>query len=97
MSELVFVKPGKRSASPIGSLPGLAWASIPLILLVWMLLASRMPAYVLPQPWDVIHEAVRCWQDGSLTENLGASLLRELVGFGLATLLALALGTSMGL
>ncbi|MCE4553385.1 ABC transporter permease [Pelomonas cellulosilytica] len=76
---------------------GLAWASIPLILLVWMLLALRMPSYVLPQPWDVLREGLRAWQDGSLPRHLGASLLRELAGFGLAAALAIALGTAMGL
>lgn len=97
MNSLAFTKPGKRPAWPTGALPGLAWASIPLILLTWVLLASRMPAYVLPQPWEVLQEGVRWWRDGSLTENLAASLLRELVGFSLATSLALALGTTMGL
>lgn len=97
MNTLAFTKPGKRPARPTGALPGLAWASIPLILLTWVLLASRMPAYVLPQPWEVLQEGVRWWQDGSLTENLAASLQRELVGFALATSLALALGTTMGL
>ena len=75
----------------------LAWASLPLLALVWMALASRVPAYVLPQPWDVAREALRWWQDGSLARHLGRSLLREAMGFGAATASALALGTLMGL
>jgi len=76
---------------------GLTWVSIPLILLLWMLLALRMPSYVLPQPWEVLHEGLRSWQDGSLPRHLGASLLREMAGFGLAAVLAVALGATMGL
>lgn len=76
---------------------GLAWASLPLILLGWVWAASRVPSYVLPQPWAVLREAVRWWQDGSLPTHLAASLLRELIGFAVAALLALAMGTGMGL
>lgn len=76
---------------------GLAWASLPLILVAWMVLATRVPSYVLPQPWEVLREAGRWWQDGSLPKHLGASLLRELSGFSLAAVLALGLGAAMGL
>ncbi len=75
----------------------LPWASLPLLLAAWIALASRMPSYVLPQPWQVAAEGWRWWQDGSLPRHLGASLLRELAGFGLAAVLAIALGTGMGL
>lgn len=75
----------------------LSWISLPLILLGWTVLATRVPSYLLPQPWDVLREAVRWWRDGSLSTHLGASLLRELSGFSLAALLALVLGTAMGL
>lgn len=77
--------------------PWLAWASLPTLTLVWMILASRVPAYVLPQPWDVLREAIRWWQDGSLVKHLGSSLLREAIGFGIAASSAVALGTVMGL
>ena len=77
--------------------PWVAWTSLPLLALVWIALASRLPSYVLPQPWDVAKEAVRWWQDGSLPKHLGSSLLREAMGFGLASVLAIALGAAMGL
>ncbi len=98
MSAMALIKWGNpRSSTRVRSRSGLAWASLPLILLVWVMLAARMPSYVLPQPWEVIREGVRWWQDGSLPKNLGASLLRELAGFGLAAVMAVALGTAMGL
>ena len=77
--------------------PWVAWTSLPLLALVWIALASRLPSYVLPQPWDVAREAVRWWQDGSLPKHLGSSVLREAMGFGLAAVLAIALGAATGL
>jgi len=77
--------------------PWIAWTSLPLLAVVWIALASRVPAYVLPQPWDVAKEALRWWQDGSLPKHMGSSLLREVMGFGLAAVLAVSLGAAMGL
>ncbi len=89
--------PPRQRAATLRWHRALAWAAIPLILLAWVGLAARMPSYVLPPPWDVLREGLRGWQDGSLPRHLGASLLRELAGFGLAALLAAVLGTAMGL
>lgn len=77
--------------------PNWGWASLPFLLLVWIAVASRYPAYVLPQPWDVWNEAVRWFSDGSIWAQLWASLLEEFAGFTLAVLVALILGTSAGL
>jgi len=77
--------------------PWLAWASLPALALVWIVLASRVPTYVLPQPWDVFKESIRWWQDGSLVKHLGSSLLREAIGFSMAATSAVVLGTVMGL
>jgi ABC-type nitrate/sulfonate/bicarbonate transport system permease component len=75
----------------------LAWSSLPLLLLIWITIASRVPAYVLPQPWDVLHEGGQWIENGKLAKHLGSSLLRELLGFGSASLLAITLGTGLGL
>ena len=72
------------------------WAGIPALLAAWMLLASRLPSYVLPQPWLVLAEAGRWLQGGRLWPQLAASLLEEAAGFGLAALAALALGFAAG-
>jgi len=74
--------------------PSWRWASLPALLLVWIAAASSVPAYVLPQPWDVAAEGWRGIQDGSLFHQLAASLLREAGGFGAATVVAFALGIS---
>lgn len=77
--------------------PSWSWASLPALLLVWCLAASRVPTYILPQPWDVAAEALRWIQNGSLWRQIWSSLLREVGGFAAAVVIALIVGTSGGL
>lgn len=77
--------------------PNWGWASLPCLLLAWSLVASRFPAYILPQPWEVAMEGWRWARNGSLWPQLGASLLEELGGFSAAIVAALVLGTVTGL
>ncbi|SMC29607.1 taurine transport system permease protein [Andreprevotia lacus DSM 23236] len=77
--------------------PGWGWLSLPALLLGWIVVASRFPAYVLPPPWDVAAEGWRWLQQGKLGEQLWASLGRELAGFVAATIAAMAVGTLAGL
>lgn len=72
--------------------PNWGWAALPALLLVWVAAAACVPAYVLPQPWDVAAEGWRGLQDGTLLRQLGASLLREAGGFGAAAGMAFVLG-----
>ena len=64
---------------------------MPALLLVWSLAASQVPTYVLPQPWQVVAEGWRWLTNGTLGDQVAASLLRELGGFGAAVIAALAL------
>jgi taurine transport system permease protein len=77
--------------------PSLGWASLPALLLVWCLAASRVPSYVLPQPWEVATEAARWIRNGDLGRQVCSSLAREAGGFGVAVIVALAIGTAGGL
>jgi NitT/TauT family transport system permease protein/taurine transport system permease protein len=77
--------------------PNWGWASLPFLLVVWIILASRFPSYVLPQPWVVAQEAIRWINDGSLWKQFRASMLEELAGFFSAVLVAVLLGTAGGL
>lgn len=77
--------------------PSWAWASLPFLLLLWIVAASRFPSYILPQPWEVAEEGWRWLQNGKLWPHLLASLLEELGGFGAAIVVSLALGTAAGL
>lgn len=73
------------------------WLSLPFLLLAWSAIASQFPAYILPQPWHVAAEALRWLQDGSILRHLQASLLEEIGGFALATVVAILLGSLAGL
>lgn len=77
--------------------PSWRWASLPFLLAAWCLAASRVPSYVLPQPWEVASEAWRWILSGDLWRQVLASLLRELGGFGAATLAALVIGVAAGI
>lgn len=77
--------------------PSWSWASLPALLLVWSVLASRFPSYILPQPWDVAAEGWRWLRDGNLALHFGASMLEELGGFGAAAIVAVMLGCATGL
>jgi len=77
--------------------PSWSWASLPALLLVWCIAATRVPPYVLPQPWDVAAEALRWIQNGSLGRQVWSSVAREAGGFGAAVVVALALGACGGL
>lgn len=77
--------------------PNWGWASLPFLLLVWIVLASCFPSYVLPQPWVVGAEALRWIEDGSLWKQFRASALEELTGFGSAVVIAVIVGTAAGL
>ena len=77
--------------------PSWAWAALPFLLLAWTAIASRFPSYILPQPWEVAEEGWRWLQSGKLWQQLAASLLEELGGFGAATIVALIVGTTAGI
>lgn len=76
--------------------PHWGWAALPFLFLLWSAAASRFPSYILPQPWEVAEEGWRWLQNGKLWQQLGASMLEELGGFGAATLVALVLGVAAG-
>lgn len=77
--------------------PSWRWAALPFLLVVWCLAASRVPSYVLPQPWEVVAEGFRWIRSGELGRQVMASLLREFGGFGAAVVAATLIGVSAGL
>lgn len=69
-----------------------------LFLLVWYLIAHSgwfIPS-LLPSPIDVLYAISELWMSGSLIQHIGASVLRVLVGFLLATVLGVPLGIALG-
>jgi NitT/TauT family transport system permease protein len=79
--------------------------SIPVLLFfggllgVWQLVTMLrwLPFYVFPSPAEVWVSLVALTSDGVLWRSMAASLQRMLIGFGLAALLGVALGLSMGI
>lgn len=73
-----------------------SWWSIPSLLIVWMLVASQFPDYILPQVWHVAEEAYLWIVDGTLFDHLFASFLEEVGGFGASIIVAVIVGFMAG-
>jgi ABC-type nitrate/sulfonate/bicarbonate transport system permease component len=73
-----------------------SWLSIPSLLLVWMLVATQFPSYILPQVWQVAQEGYLWIVQGELWAHLWASFLEEVGGFGAAIIVSVAAGFAAG-
>jgi len=73
-----------------------SWLSIPSLLVVWMLVATQFPSYILPQVWEVAEEGYDWVMDGSLWGHLWASFLEEVGGFGAAIIVSIIFGFMAG-
>lgn len=60
----------------------------------WVVVHTESPIF--PTPWQVVTGTLELYEDGSLWEHIGASLMRVGIGFGLAVLCAVPLGLWMG-
>jgi len=69
---------------------------IALLIAIWWIVVARSDSPIFPTPWQVVTGAWELVQDGSLSEHIGASLMRVGIGFGLAFLVAIPLGLWMG-
>lgn len=67
-----------------------------LIVGVWWLLSLRMPHFILPSPPRVMSALQSLIESGDLWHNLGITLGRVGIGFGLATAIGLPLGIIFG-
>jgi len=63
---------------------------------LWWLLVLLTHSMIFPTPWAVVAGAWELVEDGSLWRHIGASLMRVVVGFGLAVCVAVPLGLWMG-
>lgn len=73
-----------------------SWFSIPALLIVWAMVASQFPSYILPQVWNVVEEGYDWLSTGELLPHLGMSMLEVLGGFGSAIIVAVAVGFLAG-
>jgi NitT/TauT family transport system permease protein len=75
-------------------LPSLA--VVALIIGVWWAVVVATASVVFPTPWQVVTGTVELVRDGTLWEDIAASLFRVGVGFGLAVIVGVPLGLWMG-
>lgn len=69
------------------------------ILLIWQLVSSYglVNSYILPSPFHIGLRCLQLVENGSLQQNIAASFIRVGIGFITALLLAVPLGTVLGL
>ncbi len=73
-----------------------SWFSIPSLLVLWMLVASQFPSYILPQVWEVADEGYTWVVSGELWPHLWHSLIEEVGGFGAAIICSVLFGFLAG-
>ena len=71
-------------------------ALVTIILAAWWLASLNMPHYVLPGPQRVVDALQLISGNGELWNNLGITLGRVAIGFGMASLIGLPLGILLG-
>ncbi len=96
---------GGRSARPriaqlgaAGAAMGLPLISFAFILGLWSIvgLSGTVPEAIFPAPWSVWSATVEMWGNGTLQTDLGVSLGRAGIGFGIGTTLGVGLGLMTG-
>ena len=75
---------------------GLRVGSIVAMLIVWWLLTFFFPASLVPRPYETLLEVGSIVSSGSFFSEMGATLRRVGVGFGIAMLISIPLGILMG-
>ena len=75
---------------------GLRIGSIVALLLAWWLMSLGFPATLVPKPWETFGEVGTIITTGNFFVEMGNTLRRVLVGFGLAMVVSLPLGILMG-
>jgi len=73
-----------------------ALAVIAVLIAVWWLSVVVTHSAIFPTPWQVVTGTLELAQDGTLWDDIGASLMRVAVGFLLAVSIAVPLGLWMG-
>ncbi len=75
---------------------GLRVASILTLLFVWWIVSLFFPPNLIPKPWDTFSEVISIITSGNFFVEMGSTLRRVLVGFGIAMIISLPLGILMG-
>lgn len=67
-----------------------------LVLLIWQVLSLIVGKDFVPGPYDTFLAAIELARDGTLTQYIGISFLRVLMGWSLGCLIAIPIGLLMG-
>jgi NitT/TauT family transport system permease protein len=84
------------STRPAGGPPWLEFASLPLLVLIWLVAAWLSQSRFLPGPGSVAMEIWDLAREGPLLNDFGATFLRALIGFAMAMVIGTALGVALG-
>lgn len=75
---------------------GLRIGSLAALLFAWWLLTLVFPPTLIPKPWETFGEVATIITTGDFFGEMGATLRRVLVGFGVAMIASIPLGIVMG-
>jgi NitT/TauT family transport system permease protein len=96
MTEFAGARPLPRRVAVRYDLVGQRCALLGAIVALWWLASLRIPHYILPSPPRVYAAFKLILANGDLWPNLGITLERVTIGFGLATLVSVPLGIMLG-
>jgi len=89
----------RRRGSPLGEALrdiGLRVGSIVVLLGAWWLLSLVFPPALIPRPVETLSEVAAIIRGGEFLTEMGNTLRRVLVGFGIAMVISIPLGIVMG-
>jgi len=75
---------------------GLRVGSIVTLVFIWWVLTLFFPPTLIPNPWDTFAEVATIITTGNFFVEMGNTLRRVLVGFGIAMVVSIPLGIVMG-
>ncbi len=75
---------------------GLRVGSIVTLVFIWWVLSLFFPPTLIPRPWDTFAEVAAIITTGNFFVEMGSTLRRVLVGFGIAMVVSIPLGILMG-
>jgi NitT/TauT family transport system permease protein len=106
VQEKSYAALGLESLRVTGSRPGLVKqtlidfslraGSILTLILIWWILGLFFPPTLVPKPFDTFAEVAGLISSGNFFDEMGSTLRRVLVGFGLAMIVSIPLGILMG-
>lgn len=89
-----WIKTG--DASQVAQDIGLRVGSIVTLVFIWWVLTLFFPPTLIPNPWDTFAEVAAIITTGNFFVEMGNTLRRVLVGFGIAMVVSIPLGIVMG-